>query len=294
VTETSPFIEWVPYKLTLRPPTASAGGTWQQLDSYQRHLTALGMPDPTKATARRVAAEHVRDKAERYRVPQPMADKRITQRLAEGKMSAEEAAAHFANAPDAREAEATAQKVRNEMTEQMYELLRLAVQAIREHPWLDLLRPMAEDAVAKRDETRWTRAHAFAEWLRDPMVNVCALSVAMANTTQDSDWTNYAYGDGGRGLYSWQVANADPSHVTPGTPIHLPGGGYRIAFSFSRNVRMPSIDVIAEHAQMWDGAGLFSAEEVIANQTRTLADQDREIDALQAPAPEKPGRVMVS
>jgi hypothetical protein len=292
---TESFVEWAPHRLTLRPPIESAGGSWPQLDAYAGHLAALGMPDPTKATARRVAAEHCRDLAERH-VPAPAGSVNITERLAAGAMTAKEAATHFAKQPDTKEAEATAQKVRNEMATQMYALLRLAVQAIREHPWLDVLRPMATAAVAKRDGAKWNAVHAFAAWLRDPaFANVCALSAAMQNNVQDSDWTLYAFGDAGRGLYRWQVANADPRDITPGTPIPLPGGGWRMAYSFSRNVRTPNIDVIAEHAEAWGGASLFSGEEVITNQDRALAQQDREIDTLltQPPAPAKPRTVMV-
>ena len=271
------YVEWVPYKLEIRRPTPPSGGSWEQLDTYGRHLVKLGMLDPTECTARRVAAEQLRNEAERYSAATTK-DDNMAGRLAAGELSARDAAKLYAKSVDVSEAQATATKVRLGLEAQCRELLRFAVGAVHEHPWLEVLRPIAAKAIEQRDQLTWDRVHGFAAWLRDPAVGVCALSAAMANPSQDGDPWLYQFGDAGRGLYLWRV-NADGTQAMPGTSLALPDGGWRTTFALRRTAPFPSIEVIAEHADAWR-PGLFSAEEVIANQERTLSEQDAELDAL--------------
>jgi hypothetical protein len=277
-----PYIEWTPYALTLRPPTPSSAGTWQQLDTFASHLRAVNLPDPTKATARRVAAEHVRNEAARQTASTSVANN-ITQRLADGSLSPKDAAALFAKQPDANEAEATAEKVRREMDNQCRELVRLAVLAIHEYGegWLDMLRPIAADAIKKRDQAMWDACVGFLAWLRDPMVGVCALGAALMNPTQDSEAVLYTVGNP-RALFLWRVAHADPQHKATGQPTHLPDGDAVVPILLSANAAIPSVTDYAANVEAWR-PGLYTAAQTIENMHRALGAQDAEIDALLHP-----------
>lgn len=244
------FAEWRPYRLVLRPPVAPGGGTWKQLDDYARHLASLKMADPTKASAHRALAEAVRDEAERY-------------------------------SASAARPKATERKVRTEMEATVQALLHLAVIAIHQHDWMHELQPLAMKAVEKRDPQLWSRVHGFAEWLRDPMVGVCALSAAMANATQDADSWLYMAADAGRGVFYWQVEHA-PGLAVPSMTVALPGGGFLVGYTFKGTPPVPPVRDFAENIEAWGGAGLYAAEQVIAGQARSLAEQDREVDALMA------------
>jgi len=285
------YHEWVPYRLTLRPPMAPNGGTWQQLDSYAAHLRAVGIVDPTKSGGRRAAAEVVRDEAQRHS-PAALKDENMAARIADGSLSVKEAAKKLAAAPDRKEMEASATKVRQGLEEQVRELVHLAALAIHEHDWLPALQAIAKDAIAKRDQHLWDACHSFAAWLRDPAwARVCALSAAMANNVQDADWWLYSCGDAGRGIFLWQVEHC-PSEVVPGMMRWLPDGkGQIVPVVFKNTVALPTVADFAENAEAWGGVGLFAAEQVIANQDRALAAQDAELAALMSAAspPENAG-----
>lgn len=277
-----PYIEWTPYALTLRPPTRPSGATWQQLDTFASHLSAVHLPDPTKATARRVAAEHVRDEAARH-APSASPANNITERLADGSLSPKDAAALFAKQPDAKEVEASADKVRREMENQCGELVRLAVLAIHEYSdgWLDLLRPVAADAIKRRDHAMWDACVSFSAWLRDPMVGVCALSAAMQNSTQDCEAVLYTVANP-RALFLWQVEHSDARDVVPGSPTALPDGGHIVPVVLSPNAARPGVNDYADNVAVWR-PGLYSAQDVIANMHRALGAQDAEMAALLHP-----------
>jgi hypothetical protein len=282
----NPHIYWNPYRLDLRTPNAPGAGTWQQLDSYAGFLRSLNLPDPTKATARRVAAEHVRDEAQRLGAGVAVEhDNSITTRLADGSMTAKDAAKMLAKQPDAKEAEATATKMRLGLEEQCRELLRLAVLAIHEYGagWLDVLRPIAAEALKTRDQERWNRVHELAAWLRDPTwAGVCGLSAAMASNTQDCEPVLYAVADP-RALFLWRVEHADPRDQVPGSVTVLPdGSGHIVPIVLAPHAATPTVDDFAENAAPWK-PGLYSAEQVIENMHRGLTAQDAEVDALMRP-----------
>jgi len=284
------YAAWTPYRLTLRPPMAPGGGSWQQLDAFAEHLKALKLTDPTSSSARRAAAEVFRDRSQRYASAAPKDEN--TARIVDGSLSLEEFEKKAAKAPDRKEVEATASKVRDALDAQVRELLHISVQAIHEYDWLPALQALAEDALAARDQGMWSACHSFASWLRDPThARVCALSAAMANVNQGADWWLYAVGDAGRGVVLWQAEHC-PNEVVPGNVTFLPDERGQIVSVFLKpTVALPTVSDFAAHATEWGGVGLFAAEDVLVNQNRALAAQDREIDALvrSASPPENAG-----
>jgi hypothetical protein len=287
------FIEWVPYKLTFRPATVPNGGSWAQLDAYARHLAGLRLPDPTKASAFRVAAEHVRDVVAASNRTPDVED--LDERVVSGDLSPQDALKMLGKRPDPEDARKQQRKRQDDADTLTRQLLHKAVLAIHSYgdDWLAMLRPIVTTALEKRDEGTWNRAHAFAAWLRDPLVKVCALAAAMANSTQDADPWLYQVGDAGRGVYLWRVEHSDAGQVVPGVALPLPNGGWRIAHAFKRNALLPTFADFIEHADEWS-IGLYAAEQVIENMHRELAAQDAEIDALTPePTPGKKRRVVM-
>jgi hypothetical protein len=291
---TQTYIEWTPYRLTLRSAIAPNGGTWRQLDEYQRHLDSLRLVDPTKASALRVAAEHVRDAAAANNKLSDSGD--LDERVAAGELSAQDALKMMAKRPNPEEAQKQQRKRQDDADTLTGQLLHKAVLAINGYDWLGALKPLAAAAVERRAQGSWDRVHAFAEWLRDPRAKVCALGAAMADHVQDADPWLYQFGDAGRGLYLWRVEHSGAGQAVPGTALPLPNGGWRVAMALKHTAPLPTIADIAEHDEKWGGAGLYSADEVIENMNRALTAQDAEIDALMElePTPGNKRRVVMT
>lgn len=275
------FCEWLPYRVTIRPPTPPAGGSWAQVDAFQQHLAGLGLADPTRVAALLVAARHVRDAATVSLKSNDVDDD--VERVAKGEMTADEALRRRAKRPDSEEMAKAARRRQDDAEALTRDLLHRAAGAIFAYGWIELLGPVVAEALKRRDETTWRRAHAFAEWLRSEQVGIRALSAALASNVADSDWWLYATGDGGRGVFLWQVEHCEPGQAVPGQPMAMPGGSHVVPFALKTNVAPPSVTDFAEHAEEWGGVGLFTAEQVVENMNRSLAAQDREIDALMHP-----------
>jgi hypothetical protein len=287
------YVEWVPYRLTrrlVRPQRAD----WGTIPKYQEHLAGLGIDDdPTKATEMYASALQLRDAANRKDAGR-VTD--IADAVAAGDMSVEEVRKAVAKRPDRAEAEEQHRKVQRAMNSTAKAVLLRAVLEIHEHGlkgpaeggWLALLRPLAEKAIAERDQATWNRLHLFAKWLRSPSVGVCGLAAAMANNTTDADFWLYMVGDAGVGLYRWRVARSNSKQANPSLPIPTHDGRWRIAYVIRGNAPFPTVHDFAEHPE-W-APGLYSADEVIANQARAIAEQDRELARLDAPPKDRPTR----
>jgi hypothetical protein len=271
------FLEWQPFRLALRPAVPPAGGSLAQLDAYASHLRALNLPDPTRVSGLRVAIDHVRGAVTERKTNEP---DDFAQRVAEGGMSAEDALRQMAKRRDREEEQRAALKREQDADELVRDLLHRAALSIYEYGagWLDLLRPIAVKALEARDPRTWDACVSFSAWLRDPMVGICAVAPAMQNSSQDTESIAYHVANA-RELFLWRAEHSDARDVTPGSPTALPEGGHVVPIVLSPHAAIPTVVELAENREAW-GVGVFSGAEVIANQDRAIAKQDREIARL--------------
>jgi hypothetical protein len=293
-TLTRPFLEWPSYDLTLERErrTSAQWGTDGLIPAYQTWLRALDLDDPTKASTYWARATKLRDDAAAVRPDESRVD--LAELLAEGEVTPGDARKMAAKQPDARAAEKEAQERRKLLEDASRTALVKSLQAIYdfgEDGWLGILRPIVAEALANSDDRRFNLAHAFAAWLREPKRNRIFGLAAATNRGWDAE--DYLYRVRRPDLlHTWRVERAEATQRQE-LVRYAVDGKYRVQYLVKPGAVVP---MLRDFQPEW-GAGLYSAEEVIANVEQSRQAQEAEFARLAAPSgtppPTEPKRRVV-
>jgi hypothetical protein len=158
-----------------------------------------------------------------------------------------------------------------------------AIRNVGEKRWLGIVRPIVEQAIRDKDQRRWSTAHRLAAFLRDP--NIAALSRAISLQTEVPRYY-YMFRDW-VGVNRWQVQRA--THTYEKTNVHA--GEYAfVTVGFNPN-HVPPFPGVAEFDPEW-GAGIYSAEDALANADSIFRKQEAEIDTA-SPEPRPRTKVFI-
>ncbi len=237
---------------------------------YIRHLKSLGIKkDPTQATLfyeramglRLVTGIHERKTDE---------SASIGERLVSGEISAAEASSLLAKLPFPNAVAKEAQREQAMMSSAVRNAYSAAIRAVHdfgEDKWLKLLRPIAQEAVKTRDQTRWDAVHAFAAFLRSPVV--AGLSMLATDPAGRRDVEAWRYQVSQPDLYHrWRLEHAVASQNIRLLPVG------EVAFVWSAITEGPHPGIV-DLIQM--GPGLYSATEVLAHTDAILDEQEKSI-----------------
>jgi hypothetical protein len=281
MTQPDEYIEWPTYPVHVRRGGPSAGGSFEKLAAYAEHLRVVGAPDPTRVAGLVTAAMRVRDVA----ADDPTLDAAsFADRVAGGHMSPKKALDEMGRRPHPDDVRMAAVRRQQDATNLVSDLLQRAWREIHEYGegWLDMLKPIAADAVQTGNEQLWHRCHEFAGWLRDPKwVGVRALSAVMPNETDDAGTEHYMFGRP-KAVYVWRVERSAGNDITRTNPTVTPSGKAITAYGLRPDALWPSFHDICAHADEWQ-PGLYSAEEALDNILRDVRRQDEDITELMGP-----------
>jgi hypothetical protein len=144
-----------------------------------------------------------------------------------------------------------------------------AIRNVGEKRWLGILRPIVEQAIRDKDQLRWSTAHRFGAFLRDP--DIAALSSAVSGQKEVPRF-HYMFRDWAA-VNRWQVERA--THTYEKTNVHA--GEYAfVTIGFNPN-HVPPFPGVADFDPEW-GAGIYSADEAVANADAIWRRQEAEID----------------
>jgi hypothetical protein len=250
---------------------------------YLLHLRAIGLKDPTKPSATDLyeQALRLRERSVSVAVASDEAGA-IATALALGDLTPAEAAKRLAKAPrpgDAHEQAARERQMLYAATRQAY---AAAVRAIHNFDWLDLLRPLVEDAVAAQDDERFRALHDFAALLRSRELGALAMVATDTSGIREFEETwRYTTGAPDK-FHLWRLERA-----TAAQPIFSEVvGPVTFVAAAIKEAPFPTVSEMVE-AKM--EPGLYSAGEVLAIAGRIVLEQE-EARALAAAPPGAPAR----
>ena len=288
-----PLIERPTYPLTLtrvRRTFVQWGLDSGLIPTFETWLRALDLDDPTStenepkaaASAYWRRAQALAEDARRVQPEEPT--RSISALLAEGTLTTGDARKMLVKRPDAREAEKLVREQRNGLSAGSRAALLRALQAIYDYTedgWLEVLRPIVADALANRDDRRFNLAHGFAAWLREPTRNKVFGLTAATNRRFDAERYLYSVARPDL-LHRWRVERATDTERHE-QARYSADGMWRVQYALTTSAPFP---MLRDYDEAW-GAGLYSADEVIANTERSRAEQERTFAKL-APAPATP------
>lgn len=265
--------QWAPRKAYIhwQLPTGSSDA-WSPTNSvvarYITQLELLGLEDPTEAT-------DFYDQALQFRKAYlDLASKQndeidLSERLVRGEISVDDATKQAAKAPAALDARQKLERQRQVISNAIAGSYSAAVRAVHnfgEHNWLNLLRPLVQDAYEVADQARWDQLHKFTALLRDPnLAGLALLVLAPSSSFEIEDTWRYTVGrpdlyDQWRRAHSIETHNIALVHVGP------------ITYIANIVVKGPH-PTLADIPPSWE-PGLYSAGEVLAITNRILDEQE--------------------
>lgn len=281
-----PLVEMPTYPVELtriRRSAASWGIDSGLLPTYAKHLDGLELKDPTPALS---LWERARDlHREAYATPASAAHADLAEQLASGKLTAVDVAKAIAKVPNRAEAAELARTRQAALRAGASRTLLAALQSLfdlGEPKWLDLLRPIVEDALATGDDVRLNAAHRLAQFLRDPhRAKIGALTAAVNNRYDcAADWYRFKRPDL---EHRWRVSRSSDVQRRE-LARYVVDGQWRVQYALKPDAPRPTI---ADFQPEW-GAGLWSAEEVVENVKQSLRAQEVEFAKLVPPPPAPP------
>jgi len=285
-----PLVEHAPViQATVERPTPA----WQPFGPDKTNLLAryvslldhLGLDDPTTASMKLQQAVGLRDTARHLARPRTVTpEKSIADQLAAGDITPAEAKRLAAKRPSpdaARESSKAEESIFGSAALSAFRMGLRELYELGEANWLDLLRPIADEAVKTRNDPRWVAVHALAKFLRAP--EVAGLSRGSSGSRRSdlpAIYYQFAHFDL---AHLWQLDHAEKTmpltHDTFGRLTFIQHAVRGIA-------PIPSMKNIKPD---W-GAGLFSATEAMTHADAVEAKQNRDVDNARAEVPEKPRR----
>jgi len=266
--------QWAPHTGHVRRQYPSGGGdSWSEETSavarYVRQLRNLGLEDPTDATESFDLAVRLRKDAIDLVIPEEEESAAISSQLARGKITASEASKLFADISTPQDREQRTIRARQGVSNASRESYGLALKGIHnygEEKWLGLLRPLAADAFARKDQPRWDQLQRLATLLRDP--DLAALSMVATDQgigREIKDTWRYMVGKPDE-YHFWRLRHAE---LAQDVALEAVGD---VVFVASEVIRGPH-PAIAQMDPSW-GPGIYSAAQVVAIAKEIAARQD--------------------
>jgi hypothetical protein len=290
-------IQHVPIvKATLRKkePAWQTFGTDDQnlLWDYKQLIDGLGLDDPTEATARLEQAI-LRRRESRARGVNPAksykTDKEVVDAVLSGEIDMRRFDTYIAKIPTAKELLVLRRRERKLLASVATSAFRMGCRSIREHgdgfqvngepAWLRDLKPIAEAAVANKDQQKWHDVHALGKFLRGH--EIAALSMGACGVgarPSDLPLTYYQFRDV-EAVHRWRLQFATKSFAM----ATIPAGKDTFIYT---NIRIGPQPTVKDIDLSW-GPSLWSAEEALANAAAVVARQEREIAEATPAEPER-------
>lgn len=270
--------QWAPQIGYERRTFPNTNESWSPTESpvarYLLHLRALGIEDPTSYRRQRAIDFYQQALALREHsitvAAKQDGEGDIANRLAMGEIDSEQAAKLLAKMPTASDAQEQAARGRQMLaaaTRAAYTAAVLAVHTYGDR-WLDLLRPLVQEAVAAQDDARFEALHRFAALLRSP--DIAALAMVASDTSGNREFDEtWRYRTGRPDLvHKWRYARAERTHDGPAEPV---GANLFVMASAVTKGPHPTLTEMVEHEMQ---PGMYSASDVLATTERVLADQE--------------------
>lgn len=270
---------WSPQSGYVRRVYPHTSEHWSPTESpvarYLLYLSVLGIEDPTRFKRQRATdyyqqAISLREHSVTVAAKQDD-DPAIIGRLARGELSPEDAEKALAKvAPKAAEVQEQTERTRQAFANATRMAYASAVLAIHDYgdKWLDVLRPLVQEAVAAEDQARWDKLHAFAASLRSPALGGLAM-VATDETGTNEFGETWRYTVGRPDLYhEWRFARAERTHEA--TAPERVGTDVFVATRVTAGPHPSLTDMV----QGGMSPGIYSAAEVIAITEAIVAKQE--------------------
>lgn len=264
--------QWAPRKGYERRALPSTSDSWSPTESivarYLLHLKALNIEDPTGASGFYRTALALRERSVTV-AAKPDEGAAIAERLARGEVTPTEAAKLLAKAPKPSDAIDQADREAEMLRTATRHAFVASVRAVHDfgERWLQLLRPLIEQAVAALDDARFAALHDFAALLRDRDLGALAMVAADPSGTREFEETwRYLVGRPER-YHMWRVERA-----TVAQPIfhEVAGPLTFVAASVEKGPHPTLADMVAGEME----PGIFSAQEVLTIAGRIVIQQE--------------------
>jgi transcriptional regulator with XRE-family HTH domain len=281
--------QWAPRKGFERRTLPSTSESWSPTQSvvarFLLHLKALGLKDPTGATDLYRTAVSLREHTVAV-TAKPNEEVAIAERLARGEVTPTEAAKLLAKAPKPSDAIDQAEREAHMLRAATRHAFAASVRAVHDFGdrWLQLLRPLVEEAVAAKDDARFAALHDFAALLRDRDLGALAMVASDQSGTREFGETwRHLVGRPER-YHMWRIERAEIAQ-----PIfhEVVGPLTFVAGSVEKGPRPSLAEMVAGEME----PGIFSAQEVLAIAGRIVIEQEEA--RMSATPPPSPARRVV-
>ncbi len=268
---------------------------WSPTDSavarYLLHLKVLGLADPTKATEHYRTALALRDHSIAVSSKNGEAD--LANRLATGELNPAEAAKLLAKVPTAREEQEKEERGRRMLADAVRVAYTNAVRAMHNYgdKWLDLLRPLVQEAVAAQDQARWDSLHAFAALLRHRDLAALAIVSSDPNGMREIEETwRYRVGKPHR-YHDWRLERAVRTHAAANVNV---GSNVFVGIAVTEGPH-PTLQEMGGMEPIGGmEPGIYSAEQVIDITEAVLEQQEADQVSAEPPPPSRRTRAEVT